>query len=75
MPGTVIGLDVGGTSTRAVVTDLDGRALGTGRAAGARVLRSDRCSRNSSVNNTMRGSVLHHRMGWPSLNHGKMPRA
>ena len=35
MPGTVIGLDVGGTSTRAVVTDLDGRALGTGRAAGA----------------------------------------
>ena len=36
-------------------------------------LRSDRCSRNSSVNSTMRGSVLHHRIGWPSLNHGKMP--
>jgi hypothetical protein len=25
------------------------------------------------VNSTMRGSVLHQRMGWPSLNQGKMP--
>ncbi len=39
----------------------------------ASVLRSDRCSLNSSVNSTMRGSVLHHRMGCPWLNHGKMP--
>jgi hypothetical protein len=46
--------------------------LAAGGAEAATVLRSERCSRNS-VNSTMRGSVLHHRMGWPSLNHGKMP--
>ena len=27
-----------------------------------------------AVGSTMRGSVLHHRMGWPSENQGKMPR-
>ncbi len=31
---TVLGLDVGGTSSRAVVTDLSGRTLGSGQAAG-----------------------------------------
>ena len=31
---TVLGLDVGGTSSRAVLTDLSGRALGSGEAAG-----------------------------------------
>ena len=39
------------------------------------VLRSERCSLNSRVKSTMRGSVLHQRIGWPSLNQGKMPRA
>ncbi|TDC29241.1 ATPase [Micromonospora sp. 15K316] len=35
MTGTVVvGLDVGGTSTRAIALDLDGRRLGTGRAGG-----------------------------------------
>jgi deoxyribodipyrimidine photo-lyase len=38
-----------------------------------RVLRRERCSRNSPGNRTMRGSVLHHKMGWPRLNQGKMP--
>ena len=27
-----------------------------------------------SAYSTIRGSVLHHRMGWPSENQGKMPR-
>lgn len=31
---TVLGLDVGGTTSRAVLTDLSGRALGSGEAAG-----------------------------------------
>ncbi|MFD0823888.1 ATPase, partial [Micromonospora zhanjiangensis] len=30
----VVGLDVGGTSTRAAVVSLDGERLGTGRAGG-----------------------------------------
>lgn len=33
--GLVLGLDIGGTSTRAVVADLDGTRRGHGRAAGA----------------------------------------
>ena len=37
------------------------------------VLRSERCSLKRSTSSTMRGSGLHQRMGWPSLNHGKMP--
>jgi len=37
------------------------------------VLRSERCRRNASVRSTMRGSGLHHRMGWLWLNHGKIP--
>ena len=37
------------------------------------VLRNERCKRNSAGSSTMRGSVLHHRIGWPSLNQGKMP--
>jgi hypothetical protein len=35
--------------------------------------RLDRCT--PSVRNTMRGSGDHHRIGSPSLNHGKMPPA
>ncbi|MFD0788716.1 ATPase, partial [Micromonospora azadirachtae] len=35
MSGTVVvGLDIGGTSTRATVLGLDGQRLGTGRAGG-----------------------------------------
>lgn len=33
----VLGLDIGGTSTRALVIDRDGNRLGTGRAAGANI--------------------------------------
>src|SRR3569832_547787 len=40
------------------------------RATGSR---KERCSRNSGGKRTMRGSVLHHRIGCPSENHGKIP--
>jgi hypothetical protein len=41
----------------------------------SKVFRSERCSLKSCVRSTMRGFGLHHRIGWPTPNHGKMPRA
>src|SRR5438105_5693073 len=35
---------------------------------------SERETRNSAQYNTIRGSGLHHRIGWPAPNQGKMPR-
>ena len=45
------------------------------RLAAPIALRSERCRRNASTRNTMRGSGLHHRIGSSSLNHGKMVAA
>ena len=38
-----------------------------------RVLRRDRCNLKFAICSTMRGLGHHHKMGCPSLNHGKMP--
>ena len=43
------------------------------RSTRRKVLRKLSLILNWSVISTMRGSVLHQRIGWPSENHGKIP--
>ncbi|HZE40913.1 MAG TPA: BadF/BadG/BcrA/BcrD ATPase family protein, partial [Stackebrandtia sp.] len=53
----ILGLDVGGTSTRALLADLDGRTLGRGKAGGGNPVSRGRATAEANLTTAVRQAL------------------